>query len=83
MFNPKDFLGSEADRQAQIRFAERQDAAQAIQADGRLCPVFGSLLARVGDGMIAAGMRLHARYAHLQRENSAPIAPLCALAPQD
>lgn len=83
MFNHKDFLGSQADRQAQIRFAERQDAVQAIQVESRLGPVFGPLLARIGDGMVATGMRLQGRHAALHREASAPIAPLCILAPQD
>jgi hypothetical protein len=43
--------------------------------------VFGPALARLGDGLVAAGTRLQQRYADLQAE--APVAAPRSLATQD
>jgi hypothetical protein len=75
MYNLKDFSSSQADRTAQMRHAEQQQAATEAQQPARLGPVFGPALARLGDGLVAAGTRLQARYADLKADSTAAAAP--------
>lgn len=68
MYNLKDFSSSQADRDAQMRHAEQQQAAHDVKQPARLGPVFGPALARLGDGLVAAGTRLQQRCDDLQTE---------------
>ncbi|HYO89612.1 MAG TPA: hypothetical protein VER79_13260 [Candidatus Limnocylindrales bacterium] len=70
MFNPKDFLASQADRDQQLHMAEQHNTA--AHSESRVGPVFGPLMARVGQGMVAAGTLLQQRYAEHQRDAAAP-----------
>ena len=83
MYNQNDFRGTQADRNAQIRHAEQQQIAHEAHSEARIGPVFGPLLARVGEGLVAAGTRLQQRYADLQAEANAPLAGPRSLAHQD
>jgi len=73
MMNHNDFRGSQADRDAQIRHAGQQHIAHEAQSEARLGPVFGPLLAKVGDGLVAAGTRLQQRYAGWREDTDEPI----------
>lgn len=81
MINHKDFLGSQADREEQMRHASQQYAGRDARPEARLGPVFGPALARLGDGLVAAGTRLQQRYADMQAES--PVAAPRPLATQD
>lgn len=75
MINHKEFLGSQADRNAQLHHASEQQIAHDGCSEARLGPVFGPLLAKIGDGLVAAGTRLQGHYADLQADSAAPAAP--------
>ena len=83
MFNHNDFLGTQADRDAQLRHTEQQNQAAEGRSEARLGPVFGPALARLGDGLVAAGTRLQQRYADLQAESGAPVVAPRSLVTQD
>ena len=83
MMNHNDFRGSQADRNAQIRHAGQQHTAHEAQSEARLGPVFGPLLAKVGDGLVAAGTRLQQRYADWQEETHALVTAPHSLAPSE
>jgi hypothetical protein len=78
MFNPRDFAAHAADRAQQLQYAEAYNAAQAHRDAHRVGPVFGPLMARLGDGLIAAGAYLQRqRRDALQRdEQPSPVWPL-------
>jgi hypothetical protein len=78
MFNSKDFAAHAADRAQQLQHAEAHNAAQAHRAEERVGPVFGPLMARVGDGLIAAGAYLQQqrRDALQPDEHASPVWPL-------
>lgn len=83
MYNHNEFRSTQADRDSQIRHAEQQQLAHHAHSEGRLGPVFGPLMAKVGDGLVAAGTRLQQRYTDLQAETNTPIAAPRSLAHQD
>ncbi len=83
MFNHKDFVASQADRDSQIRAAEQHNSARAHRAEQRVGPVFGPLMARIGAGMMAAGAYLQEHYDTMHAEPSGVASPVLPLPVRD